>query len=182
MNDKSKDDEPIRRGAALDAVYRADSLELASYGESRIAERIAAIEPVQHLGESSVKPGQLFFDGDGDVCVAAPGDNLVFCPAVDDEGRKVLHPEIIAKMVQIYNAHVAAPLSPTAVDSSPAPDTGAKVAALVDALDNLLEAVTASAETGDRALTITGSTANLKWLLESEEDARTALAAWEGRE
>jgi uncharacterized membrane protein len=54
-----------------------------------------------------------------------------------------------------------------------------EVARLREALDNLLDAITALDEIGDRTLTITGSTANLKWLLEAEEDARAALAAWE---
>ena len=53
-----------------------------------------------------------------------------------------------------------------------------RVEKLVEALDNLLDAITASDEIGDRTLTITGSTANLTWLLETEDDARAALAAW----
>jgi len=44
-----------------------------------------------------------------------------------------------------------------------------------EALDNLLEAITANDKFGDRSLTTTGPTANLKWLLEAEEDARAAL-------
>jgi hypothetical protein len=144
-------DKLIRLGDALDAVYRADSLELATYGESRIAERIAAIEPVQHLDESSIKPGQLFFDGDGDVCVAADGDNLVFCPAVDDEGRNVLHPEIIAKLVQLYNDHDATALTATAVGDSRAPEAGDKVAGLTEEIQRLryvLEGVRGAIKTG----------------------------------
>jgi hypothetical protein len=53
--------------------------------------------------------------------------------------------------------------------------------ALVDALDNLLESITATDRFGDRALTITGPTANLKWLLESCEDAKAALATAEAK-
>ena len=56
------------------------------------------------LASADVRPGELFFDDDGDVCVNQDGDNLVFCPAVDDDGRRVLHPEIIAEMVRLYNA------------------------------------------------------------------------------
>lgn len=48
---------------------------------------------------------------------------------------------------------------------------------LVEALDNLLEAITTEDRFHDRSLTITGPTYNLKWLLEAEEDARAALAA-----
>lgn len=51
----------------------------------------------------------------------------------------------------------------------------AEVARLRAALENLLDAILAQDRHGDRSLTITGSTANLKWLLEAEDDARTAL-------
>jgi hypothetical protein len=50
----------------------------------------------------------------------------------------------------------------------------------VEALDGLLEAITATTQHGDRSLTITGPTANLKWLLETEEEARATLAEIEG--
>ena len=50
-----------------------------------------------------------------------------------------------------------------------------RIEALTDALDNLLEAISAEDQFHDRSLTITGSTANLRWLLEAEEDARAAL-------
>jgi chromosome segregation ATPase len=50
----------------------------------------------------------------------------------------------------------------------------------IKALDGLLEAITATTQHGDRSLTITGPTANLKWLLEMEEEARTTLAEIEG--
>ena len=50
-----------------------------------------------------------------------------------------------------------------------------RIEALTDALDNLLEAITAEDQFHDRSLTITGSTANLRWLLEAEDDARAAL-------
>jgi len=56
------------------------------------------------------------------------------------------------------------------------------IAALVGALDNLLEAVTASDEIGERVLTITGPTANLKWLIDAVDDASTALAQLGGGE
>jgi hypothetical protein len=59
-----------------------------------------------------------------------------------------------------------------------APDTP-EVLALVEALDNLLEAITAENQFHDRSLTITGPTVNLKWLLEAEDEARAAIAAWE---
>ncbi len=55
-----------------------------------------------------------------------------------------------------------------------------RVQALVEALDDLLEAITAEDRFGDRSLTITGPTANLKWLLETEEEARATLAEIEG--
>ncbi|WRH62090.1 MAG: hypothetical protein RSE12_17210 [Fuscovulum sp.] len=61
-----------------------------------------------------------------------------------------------------------------------APDDGV-VAELVEALDNLLEAVSAKDQHGDGALTITGPTANLKWLIEAEDDARAILAKLEPR-
>lgn len=54
------------------------------------------------------------------------------------------------------------------------------LAKAVEALDDLLEAITAEDRFGDRSLTITGPTANLKWLLETEEEARTTLAEIEG--
>jgi chromosome segregation ATPase len=56
----------------------------------------------------------------------------------------------------------------------------AKLAKAVEALDGLLEAITATTQHGDRSLTITGPTANLKWLLETEEEARATLAEIEG--
>jgi Lar family restriction alleviation protein len=52
----------------------------------------------------------------------------------------------------------------------------------VEALDDLLEAITAEDRFGDRSLTITGPTANLKWLLETEEEARATLAEIEGEQ
>ena len=55
-----------------------------------------------------------------------------------------------------------------------------KLAKAVEALDDLLEAITAEDRFGDRSLTITGPTANLKWLLETEEEARATLAEIEG--
>jgi hypothetical protein len=54
------------------------------------------------------------------------------------------------------------------------------LAKAVEALDDLLEAITAEDRFGDRSLTITGPTANLKWLLETEEEARATLAEIEG--
>jgi hypothetical protein len=51
-----------------------------------------------------------------------------------------------------------------------------KLAKAVEALDDLLEAITAEDRFGDRSLTITGSTANLKWLLDAEDTARATLA------
>lgn len=51
----------------------------------------------------------------------------------------------------------------------------AKLAKAVEALDDLLEAITAEDRLGDRSLTITGPTANLKWLIEAEDTARAAL-------
>ena len=53
------------------------------------------------------------------------------------------------------------------------------LAEAVEALDNLIDAITATDQIGDRKLVITGSTANLKWLLEAEEDARATLAKLE---
>lgn len=50
-----------------------------------------------------------------------------------------------------------------------------RIAEMKGALDSLLDAITASDMVGDRSLTITGPTANLKWLLEAEEEARDAL-------
>jgi actin-like ATPase involved in cell morphogenesis len=55
----------------------------------------------------------------------------------------------------------------------------ARVKELVEALDNLLEAITASDQIGDRRLTITGPTANLRRLLDACVDARATLAAME---
>ena len=50
-----------------------------------------------------------------------------------------------------------------------------RIAEMNGALDSLLDAITASDMVGDRSLTITGPTANLKWLLEAEEEARDAI-------
>ena len=47
-----------------------------------------------------------------------------------------------------------------------------------DELDNLLDAITADDKFGDRSLTITGPTSNLKWLIEAQDDARSAIAAY----
>ena len=52
-----------------------------------------------------------------------------------------------------------------------------EVAALVEALEGLLDATTAENRFGDRALTITGPTANLKWLIDAQDEAHAALAA-----
>ena len=46
---------------------------------------------------------------------------------------------------------------------------------LREALDNLLEALTAEDQFRDRAIRITGLKPNLQWLLEAEDDARAAL-------
>jgi len=51
----------------------------------------------------------------------------------------------------------------------------AEIARLRETLDNLLDAITATDQIGDRVLSITGSTANLKWLIETIEDSRAAL-------
>jgi len=51
-----------------------------------------------------------------------------------------------------------------------------EVRALVGALDDITDAITALNQFGDSALTITGPTGNLKWLISSEDDARAALA------
>jgi predicted DCC family thiol-disulfide oxidoreductase YuxK len=48
--------------------------------------------------------------------------------------------------------------------------------ALVDAADDLLNAITAENKFGDRSLTITGPTANLKLLMGAEDDALAAIA------
>jgi GAF domain-containing protein len=53
---------------------------------------------------------------------------------------------------------------------------GKRVEDARELIDNLLEAITASDRHGDRSLTITGPTYNLKWLLEAEEDACAWLA------
>ena len=50
-------------------------------------------------------------------------------------------------------------------------------AAAVEALETLFDAITATDHVGDRKLTITGSTANLRWLLDAEENAQLILAA-----
>ena len=47
-------------------------------------------------------PETLFIDGDGDVCITGRANNLVFCPAVDDDGR-VQHPDVIARIVSMWN-------------------------------------------------------------------------------
>ena len=52
----------------------------------------------------------------------------------------------------------------------------AKMAVAVDALDCLLDAITASDRIGDRVLTIQGPTSGLKWLAEAEEQAIATLA------
>ena len=46
---------------------------------------------------------------------------------------------------------------------------------LREALDNLLEALTAEDQFRDRVIRITGLKPNLQWLLEAEDDARAAL-------
>lgn len=51
-----------------------------------------------------------------------------------------------------------------------------EVRALVEAADDLNEAISATNKFGDRSLTITGPTANLKWLINAEDDARAAIA------
>jgi hypothetical protein len=55
----------------------------------------------------------------------------------------------------------------------------AKLAKAVEALDDLLEALTAKDRFGDSSLTITGPMANLKWLIEAEGTARAALTTKE---
>jgi hypothetical protein len=52
----------------------------------------------------------------------------------------------------------------------------ARVAELEEALDGLYDAITAEDRFGDRALTITGSTENLKWLILTQDAARAALS------
>ena len=50
---------------------------------------------------------------------------------------------------------------------------------LAEAADSLLDAILAEDRLGGRSLTIQGSTAALKWLIEAEDDAKAALTAWE---
>lgn len=77
------------------------------------------------------------------------------------------------RIVTDINALPAAPDTPKSHRDAP------EVLALVEALDNLLEAITAENQFHDRSLTITGPTVNLKWLLEAEDEAHAAIAAWE---
>lgn len=56
----------------------------------------------------------------------------------------------------------------------------ARIAELEGALDGLYDAITAEDRRGDRALTIAGGTANLKWLLDAQDAARAALAGEAG--
>ena len=51
---------------------------------------------------------------------------------------------------------------------------------LYEALENLIDAINAYDKLGERSLTITGSTANLKWLTETLDDAHTILAKARG--
>ena len=61
---------------------------------------------------------------------------------------------------------------------TPKPDPRDEViATLVDTLDNLIDAITSEDRIGDRALTITGATGNLKWFIEATDDAYAALAS-----
>ena len=53
---------------------------------------------------------------------------------------------------------------------------GKRVEDARELIDNLLEAITASDRHGDRSLTITGPTYNLKWLLQAEEHACAWIA------
>lgn len=46
---------------------------------------------------------ELYMDADGDVCVGGRRNNLVFLPAVDDDGR-VQHPDIIDRIIDLWNA------------------------------------------------------------------------------
>jgi hypothetical protein len=55
-----------------------------------------------------------------------------------------------------------------------------EVRALLDTADDLLNAITAKNQFGDRSLTITGSTANLEWLIGAEDDTRAVLALFKG--
>jgi hypothetical protein len=146
----------MRRNAAMDVQPAPDDAKVAA-----LVDAAKIMVNAYRADNDGTKPGQVFFDMDGDVCVQAEGDNLVFCPAIGDDGRNVLHPDIIAKMVQLYNTHVAPPLSLTAVDASPAPETDANVSWLVDTLLDIKK----------------NSSCSL-----SRSAARTALAAWEGRE
>lgn len=52
-------------------------------------------------------------------------------------------------------------------------DQADELARVMEALDHLLDAITATDQIGDRVLTITGGTAALKWLIEAEDDARS---------
>ena len=48
--------------------------------------------------------GNLIIDGDGDVCIDdGRKHNLVFCPAVDEEGNQ-LCPDVVLELVSRFNA------------------------------------------------------------------------------
>ena len=62
---------------------------------------------VKALAEA--KPGKLFVDQDGDVCIDDGRQfNLIFCPATDDgdieNGWPVLNPDVVAELVTRFNA------------------------------------------------------------------------------
>ena len=47
---------------------------------------------------------ELFIDDDGDVCINDNREfNLVFCPAVHDDGGEQLCPDVVQEIVRRYN-------------------------------------------------------------------------------
>ena len=111
--------------------------------------------------------------------------------AMRTAAAKVANPEPPQDVFMYLHEEVLRCKIAAAVRALPPPDHAAllaeamrlpEIAALVEALDGILDAITAEDRFMDRALTITGPTAALKWLIETEDAARAALAAVPGVE
>jgi hypothetical protein len=166
----NKDDELIRRGDVLKLVELGEDW----WGAYAAIAALPAVLPVV-----TVKPLAWVDAPDG------PDEWVAWCNVAQDyHGAGSLSQRaqvesdraarILAELV-VQPAPDATPLSPTAVDANPAPDTDAKVAALVDALREARDAAHDLAHDSYDGVWNDADFAGLT------PKADAALAAWEGR-
>ncbi len=175
----ASDDDMIRRGDAVLAVTAADKECLGANGAREFIRAIPAVqvgvkplEWVEYEGLSGFEVWRAF--GILGRYKAQRNREKGYAILVFPNGTIAQYPSIEAAKAAAqadYGSRIR-----SALTAQPSPD----VAALVEALQDLLDAVLAEDKFRDRALTITGPTRNLKLLLEAEDNAHAALARVKG--